>query len=199
MFLTALEKTIREYEADKTELGADIYKRLSRITKILAKCDKEEYYYAEMVANEFCQIINAIKEQNHIIQTNYAREIQSTSSTNNLQGFVACPADQKIYKNQIELLDAFYAFLIEMGKEPVTAKDYVARNKTFANRYLSELTNQDTLTVNDEVVFTYDNLEYILATFNTKDETGAPIKQKVNIRSALRMLNQFKHKESIEW
>ena len=151
-----------------------------------------------MVANEFCQIINAIKEQNHIIQTNYAREIQSTSSTNNLQGFVACPADQKIYKNQIELLDAFYAFLIEMGKEPVTAKDYVARIKTFANRYLSELTNQDTLTVNDEVVFTYDNLEYILATFNTKDETGAPIKQKVNIRSALRMLNQFKHKESIE-
>ena len=42
------------------------------------------------------------------------------------------------------------------------------------------------------VLFTYENLELILATFPTRDENGQIVKQRVNIRSALRKLNEFK-------
>jgi hypothetical protein len=51
------------------------------------------------------------------------------------------------------------------------------------------------LTDIDPVVFTYENIERILATFKTRDDQGNIIKQNVNLRSALRKLNEFKQSQ----
>ena len=92
----------------------------------------------------------------------------------------------------------------EQRKELVnyTMLDYVSRIKTFANKYLYEIFPEEAvqLTAGDDeapdgVVFTYNNLEVILAKMKTKNEEGKIIKQRLNIRSALRKLNEFKQKE----
>ena len=100
------------------------------------------------------------------------------------------------------MLDDFYDYFIKTKTES-TMKDYVARIKTFAysGRYLDELLESGAIgfsTINDDpVLFTYKNIEIILARFNTKNTNGTSIKQRLNIRSALRMLNEFKkYKES---
>ena len=77
-------------------------------------------------------------------------------------------------------------------------KDYAARIKTFAysEQYLQSMIETgelgDLCVTADPVLFTYDNIELILARFNTKDDAGQSVKQRLNIRSALRMLNEFK-------
>ena len=44
----------------------------------------------------------------------------------------------------------------------------------------------------DPVLFTFDHIERILATFKTRNDAGEILKQNVNLRSALRKLNEFK-------
>ena len=76
-----------------------------------------------------------------------------------------------------------------------TLQDYVARIYTFANKYLSELYSREEIWSSgcqDDILFIYNNKEYILAKFNTKEENCETIKQRLNIRSALRKLNEFK-------
>lgn len=83
----------------------------------------------------------------------------------------------------------------EMKKVNLTMKDYAARVKTFAKRYLDAMLADGVLgcteLTEDRVLFTYRNIELILARFDTKED-GQINKQKSNICSALRKLNQFK-------
>ena len=84
----------------------------------------------------------------------------------------------------------------------LTMWDYCNRIKTFAKRYLREIFPEDCIpsVIHGEeaeeyesyepVVFTYNNLEMILAKFKIGEGKGA--KQRLNIRSALRKLNEFK-------
>ena len=44
----------------------------------------------------------------------------------------------------------------------------------------------------EPIVFIYNNLELIIAKFKTTNNNGDTIKQRLNIRSALRKLNDFK-------
>ena len=86
----------------------------------------------------------------------------------------------------------------------LTIWDYVNRIKTFANRYLQELYPEDCipLVVHGEraeeyesfepIVFIYEHLELIIAKMKTTNEDGETSKQRLNIRSALRKLNDFK-------
>ena len=89
----------------------------------------------------------------------------------------------------------------------LTMRDYVARIQTFANGYLldlprvAELWHRENEQARvDSVLFTYNHLELILASFETKeyDQNGEKVlnKQKNNIRSALRKLNEFKIAQS---
>lgn len=86
----------------------------------------------------------------------------------------------------------------------LTIFDYVNRIKTFANKYLQEIYPDDVIprVMHDEpgepcetfepIVFIYNNLELIIAKMKTTDEKGKVVKQRLNIRSALRKLNDFK-------
>ncbi len=90
--------------------------------------------------------------------------------------------------------------LIELT-EPIevnsTVKDYVARINTFTRRYMGDLPRTMELWTRqtrkiDPVVFAFLNIELILAEFETKNDDGSINKQKSNIQSALRKLNEFK-------
>ena len=84
-----------------------------------------------------------------------------------------------------------------------TIRDYAARIKTFANGYIQELPRVMEIWdfefekgPVDPVLFVFNHIELILANFDTKElgENNQMItnKQKNNIRSALRKLNEFK-------
>ena len=86
----------------------------------------------------------------------------------------------------------------------LTIFDYVNRIKTFANKYLHEIYPDDVIPrvihpdsfdafdTFEPIVFIYNNLELIIAKFKTTNNNGDTIKQRLNIRSALRKLNDFK-------
>lgn len=86
----------------------------------------------------------------------------------------------------------------------LTIFDYVNRIKTFANKYLHEIYPDDViprvihpdsfdeLDTFEPIVFIYNNVELIIAKMKTTDEEGKVVKQRLNIRSALRKLNEFK-------
>ena len=86
----------------------------------------------------------------------------------------------------------------------LTMLDYCNRIKTFAKKYLREIypedsiphiihgENADEYETYEPIVFTYNNLELILAKMKTTNENGETVKQRLNIRSALRKLNEFK-------
>ena len=86
----------------------------------------------------------------------------------------------------------------------LTIFDYVNRIKTFANKYLHEIYPDDVIPrvihpdsfdefdTFEPIVFIYNNLELIIAKFKTTNDNGDTIKQRLNIRSALRKLNDFK-------
>jgi hypothetical protein len=82
--------------------------------------------------------------------------------------------------------------------------DYCNRIKTFSKKYLHEIYPEDSIPsiihgeyadeyeTYEPIVFTYNNLEHILAKMKTTNENGETVKQRLNIRSALRKLNEFK-------
>ena len=86
----------------------------------------------------------------------------------------------------------------------LTMFDYCNRIKTFAKKYLYEIYPEDSIPriihgeyaddyeTYEPIVFTYNNLELILAKMKTTNENGETVKQRLNIRSALRKLNEFK-------
>ena len=90
------------------------------------------------------------------------------------------------------------------AKVNLTMLDYCNRIKTFAKKYLYEIYPEDSIPriihgedadgyeTYEPIVFTYNNLELILAKMKTTNENGETVKQRLNIRSALRKLNEFK-------
>ena len=86
----------------------------------------------------------------------------------------------------------------------LTILDYCNRIKTYVKRYLHEIYPEEVIPmiIHDDdaenyqtfepIVFLYNNLELILAKMKTTNENGETVKQRLNIRSALRKLNEFK-------
>jgi hypothetical protein len=121
-----------------------------------------------------------------------------------------------------DILDAFYCHFAKEGQLPywqienyefesdeerkrlvnLTLLDYCNRIKTFSKKYLFEIypenvipnvihgESADEYGTYEPIVFIYNNLEMILAKFKIGEGKGA--KQRLNIRSALRKLNDFK-------
>lgn len=181
--------------------------KLKEIIACFDECDPAEQEFTSDIIDKFCEMIKLIEERNEderqaII---FKYDAPCNTSGGRYESFVPCynnREQQKAYRTADELLTVFYNSFIEK-KSASTMKDYVARVRTFAysERYLGKMLQSGELGISeiytDPVLFTYENIEIILARFNTKDENGVSIKQKNNIRSALRMLNEFKTFNSV--
>lgn len=82
-----------------------------------------------------------------------------------------------------------------------TLIDYISRIKLFAKVYLPEMIDAEKIVrggddSDDDVIFIYDNIEYIIPRFDVKvtNDNGKTVtdKKRLNIRSALNKLKTFK-------
>lgn len=197
MYSYELGRLLAEYENASSKEDVIIKMKLDNILSIYKNCDKDEAVFTNEIINEFCRLITILKEQQK-------RHIElNLCGQENLQSFIKAEqqsittylSEEVQYQNDEELMNAFYNHFKEKMVE-VTLKDYMSRIYTFTNRYLwgipdiRELWAKESQRL-DPIMFTYKYLELILARFDTKDN-GVSNKQKVNIRSALRKLNDFK-------
>ena len=196
---------LREKYANASEKETLYIKKLTEDTiELLKLCDQNEYFYADQITRNLCRILE-ITEKLHVKEN----PAQMQQAEQRLYGRQERRATQ--FRSGDELLCAFYnhykepeqveyweisGAIAEGRKDLVnpTMKDYVSRIYTFSGpKYLGKMFDPQTLDGIDPVLFTYENIELILATFKTRDDQGNIIKQNVNIRSALRKLNEFKH------
>lgn len=203
MITKKFDSLFDEFKNPNTVIDRKIKVKLKEIIACHEECTLEEKEFTNVIIDKFCELTELIEERNEDDIKNLVFEYSTFSSKSTTsENFVAIPDEKMKYSSPEKLLDDFYDYFIETKTES-TMKDYVARIRTFAysGRYLAELLDSGVIgfkTVDiDPVLFTYKNIEIILARFNTKDSNGSSIKQRLNIRSALRMLNEFKkYKES---
>lgn len=199
ILIEELYNLVSEYKGAETRADRLIKRRLDAIVNCYDECTLEEREFADEITVEFCRLISLLKEQ-------HKKELEEAASgafsvpVNNRNNFVSPVHTDNAHISYTcggELLDAFYEHFKDKMVE-VTLRDYVARINTFAysEKYLGEMLSKGELGPQeisvDPVLFTYANIELIIAKFNTKDENGNSVKQKLNIRSALRKLNEFK-------
>lgn len=226
IFYEDFDKLLREYGNPETREEKLIKHRLDSIVALYENCSVEEREFADEITLEFSRIIAILKSrhQKEIFEiTQKHGELQ-----NEKDGFAASGLSfQKCtngpsYEYDYEVLEAFYDHFRKPEQLPywelenfefendeqykklvnLTMRDYTARIKTFANKYLCEIfpkniipnvihgENAEDYESYEPVVFVYNNLEVILAKFEISE--GAGKKQRLNIRSALRKLNEFK-------
>ena len=199
MYCSDFEALQQKYANAKSGDELDIKRSLDVIAKLFQMCDESEYYYAEVITRHFCRIIHTIGKQ----KAPNAAPMQPS-----------CAARPLPYPSAEDLMRAFYNHFrlhgqvdfreignaLAQGRKDLvnfTMKDYVARIYTFSGpKYLDQLFDPQTLGDIDPVLFVYENIELILATFKTRDAQGNIIKQNVNLRSALRKLNEFKQAQA---
>ena len=198
MYCSDFNNLQQKYANAKSPEDLDIKRSLDVIAKLFQMCDESENYYAEVITRHFCRIIRTIEKQKPVPQ--------------------AAPTPAAVpsrYQSDRELMRSFYnhykkpeqvdyteiAAALKQGRKDLvnpTIKDYVARIYTFTTpKYLGKMFPSQALEGIDPVLFTYENIERILATFKTRDSAGEIIKQNVNIRSALRKLNEFKQSQTV--
>lgn len=177
-----LSLLLRQYQNAETTDELLIKTKLDTIVSLYNNCKGEEFRLANELTAEFCRLIGELKAQQK-------RELDAVKGAyDNLSQ----TKDFVIYKNGEMLLNDFYRHFLPK-KSSLTLTDYVNRIKTFSKLYLGEI-YPDVATKNlpDAVLFTYDNLDYIIEHFKIT-ENEKPIKQRMNIRSALKKLNEFKY------
>lgn len=196
MYCSDFNALQQKYANAKSGEALEIKRSLNVIAKLFNMCDESEYYYAEVITRHFCRIIHTIEKQkphNDAVQVQHAPTALPT-------GYQSASDLKRDFYNrykkpeQVDYQDIGNA--LEQGRNELvnpTMKDYVARIYTFSGpKYLGKMFDPQVLEGVDPVLFTYENIELILATFKTRDDRGEIIKQNVNLRSALRKLNEFK-------
>ncbi len=204
-----LEMLIREYAEPASKEDAVIGLELQDIAALYAKC-KDDEVYSEAITRKFCHLIRMLKRQHEKALATARESGRQEEVRLNFAGYRESCVQ---FQSAEHLLCAFYNHFKKPTevdyreirdvpeaekKEAInmTLRDYVARIYTFAGeKYLQKMFRPEEIGRMDPVLFTYENIELILATFHTKDKDGMPVKQKVNIRSALRKLNQFKREQ----
>ena len=195
MYCSDFNALRQKYATAVTTEDRDIKRSLDVIAKLFSICDESEYYYAEVITRHFCRIIHTI-------------ERKKPHSTEKIP-----PADPKCpapYESADSLLRDFYNHYkkpeqVDYSSIPdaldqdrkdlvnLTIKDYISRICTFTTaKYLGKMVDPQILSETDPILYTYDNIEWILAAFQTRNDRGEILRQNVNIRSALRKLNEFK-------
>lgn len=189
-----LERQLQKYAAAESKEDIYIKKTLEDVARLFTLCDQSEYYYADMITRNFCRVIEMLekkhqKEKNAADLSRLHKQSQFPSDWDLMCAFYNHfkEEDQLDYR-ELRVVDAQ-----QKARVNSTLKDYVARIYTFSGpKYLGRMFRPEELRGMNPVLFTYENLELILATFPTRDENGQIVKQRVNIRSALRKLNEFK-------
>ncbi len=201
-----LDDLLKDYNDVASREDRRIKLKLNEIVACYDECTVEEREFADEIVRKFCDLFELLKNQNNdcrqVADSGYEKLCGITEG--NSERFISYQnkEDYVSFDDPEELLVEFYNHFIKK-KSASTMKDYVARIRTFAysERYLDKMLRSGELGISeiyiDPVLFTYENIEIILARFNTKDENGVSIKQKNNIRSALRMLNEFKTFNSV--
>ena len=197
MYCSDFNALQQKYASAKTPEDMDIKRSLDVIAKLFTMCDESEFYYAEVITRHFCRIINTMEKQ-------------KKAAPAAPQPHPALPDSPLQYQSASDLMRAFYnhykkpgqvnyqeiANALEQGRKDLinpTIKDYVARIYTFSGpKYLGKLFDPQVLDGVDLGGRRIIKKELILATFKTRDDRGEIIKQNVNLRSALRKLNEFK-------
>ena len=178
------------------EFNDDVYMKI-KIENIISLCSSrnpDEARFANELSVEFCRLIDLIKEryENEITFMSYEYDTKLNELESNTSKFMACKKEKRPFENSIILEDVFFRYFIEQGYSELTVKDYFARVKTYSKKYLNEIYSEKEVPTNpdERILFVYDNIEFIIAKFDVKEE-----KQRFNIRSALRKLNDFKKYE----
>ena len=187
-----LETLHKAYQNATTREDRQIKLKIREIIACYDECSVDEREFADEIIIKFCQLIRLLKQQPEAEQL-----VQYAERGSDLQKFLSFREDDTAYHRADQLLDAFYQYALSK-KSAATTRDYVARIKTFAGseQYLGAMLESGALGVKaiqiDPVLFTFRHIELILAKFQTKDSNGRSVKQRLNIRSALRLLNEFK-------
>ncbi len=204
---------------------------LSKFIKYLSETEinqrGDEFIGVKEIIDEFTDIISIIDRRNQRQLLFAQKNVQGVyGGQDSNYNYMAFSAKNSEFADGEDLLDAFKVYLKENGKSKAesTINDYASRIKTFAkndsgtdgasDKYLGKIISTGALgdvdykRIEDKVLFTYNNLEIILARFDTRksDEELAQAtddnkstkndKQKNNIRSALRKLNEFKRERN---
>lgn len=183
------ENLYKEYQSATSVADKKIRLKLNEIISCYGECGIGERTFSDEIIKKFCELIQILKEQD-TTRDGY-------TVLQNANSFIALKQKEMHYSCDQELLNAFYDYYIQQ-MSAATIKDYVARINTFVNRYMLSVPGVVELLKReqagrDEILFLYKYLDLIIANFNTCDESGESVKQKVNIRSALKKLNEFKH------
>ena len=174
--------------------GRRIRVKLREIAACYEECTVEEQEFLYDVVDKFCELVDLIHDR----EDSRCNAMCGQYGADAYLPMVQCDLPQTPFcQDGNSILLNFHNHFIKR-KSPSTMQDYVARVRTFAysKNYLPSMLRSGELGIReltmDPVVFTYQNIEQILARFQTKDENGVSIKQRNNIRSALRLLNDFK-------
>ena len=191
--ITEFENLRAKYANPMTTEEKILKMKLDEIDKYYNECSPEESLFTDEIIRAFCNFIEKLEEA-HIIECNIL-ETRIEELDTGVGGTTLEPIP---YEDGDELLFDFYRSFAQTHKQS-TINDYVARIKTFTNRYIHtiprvwEMYRRESCEKKvDIVLFTYRNLELIIACFDTKNDMGETDKQKNNIRSALKKLNEFK-------
>ena len=213
IFYEDFDNLLSDYRNPVTREDKLIKHKLDSIVALYDNCTVEEREFADEITLEFSRIIALLKKQ-------HKQEIfdltHKETPVNNVQESPfeydreVLEAFYDYFKGNYELAyweienHKFESNEERRQKVNLTMWDYCNRIKTFSNKYLFEIysaesiphiihgDNAEEFESFEPIVFVYNNLELIIAKIKTTDENGKVVKQRLNIRSALRKLNEFK-------
>ena len=173
-----LESLIEKYNSGTTVKERMIGLKLQYIKELYCECGSSEemHLFSEIVDN-FCEILESVQP----VDTAKVDAIPWAP-------YEFSFADE--FRSDEEFFEVFRLYFADRHAES-TITDYINRIKTFRNKYAKQyligIYSEDYLSNGIEVGHIYENIEHILATFKPKTKT------ELNIYSALRKLNEYKH------
>ena len=190
------ENLRRRYANPTTPEDKVVKMKLDEISKYYTECSPEESVFADEIIRAFCGIIDRLNMA-HMLECHTLNQVIENIQADTVS-YIGISNDIP-YQSGEALIADFKEYFKNTSHTESTINDYLARIKTFTNRYLNTIPRVWEMYRReagerkvDDVLFTYRNLELIIASFDTKNDAGETDKQKNNIRSALKKLNQFK-------
>lgn len=201
-----LESVVSLYDncsLEEREFADEIMLECARIIMLLNNKHKKEVLALE-------RRYDALKEQFGVTEDFLCRDLQLEQESEYQYDREVLEAFYDHCKGDFSLsyweIDSHKFASAEERKKNVnlTIWDYCNRIKTFAYKYLYEIFPEDSIhgvihgdeaddfESYENVVFVYNNIDTILKKFKTTDENGNSVKQRLNIRSALRKLKELK-------
>lgn len=209
-----LDELIREYSNSTAKEDIIIKLKLEGIRSIIANCGDDEMIFANEITAEFCRLIRMLQDNKRAEVASVERALTDRFQVNNQHSFMTLAIDRKSYEYGWEVQEAFYDFFRDKEKYPagylrvlntpvserkgivcLTLMDYISRIKSFAKYDLAEMYPLNAIPNNldDRFVFIYDNIESIIASYDASSDDETDKKRRMNMRSALRKLNDFKY------